>query len=208
MKPRSSSTLPPEWGAAQATEAALAERSLGDREAFAALYDRYFPRVYNYVRFRCTDPATADDLTSQIFERVLDRIGTYQPKTAPFGAWLFAIARNLLNDHLRAQRRRTWVSLDELKQLFSRAPGPEETVIAAETHRRLLEALDKLSERERDLIALKFTAGLTNRQIAEMSGLSESNVAVIVFRALRQLRDLLGEESLLFEEEHSLYERP
>lgn len=207
MESSSSAAVPPEWGSAQAIEAALAERSLGDREAFAALYDRYFPRVHNYVRYRCADLETADELTSQIFERVLARIGTYQSKTAPFGAWLFAIARNTLNDHLRAQRRRSWIPLDDLRHLVSRSPSPEEAVIQSETHQDLLQALEKLAERDRDLVALKFAAGMTNRQIAEMSGLSESNVAVIIYRALHRLRTWLGEPELPADKEHPQHER-
>ena len=65
-------------------------------EAFAELYQRYYTRVYNYMRYRSDDPATAEDLTAQLFERLLERIGDYDPQRGPFGAWVFAIARNLV----------------------------------------------------------------------------------------------------------------
>ncbi len=93
-------------------ELALVARATAEPAAFAAIYDHYFPRVYNYVRYRVSDAETADDLTAQVFERALVNIGRYRPKRGPFAAWLFAIARNAVSDYLRAQRRRRWLSLE------------------------------------------------------------------------------------------------
>jgi RNA polymerase sigma-70 factor (TIGR02952 family) len=172
-------------------ELALVARATAEPAAFAAIYDHYFPRVYNYVRYRVRDAETADDVTAQVFERALVRIGSYRPERAPFVAWLFGIARNAVNDHLRAKRRRRWLSLEVLRDRASAEPQPEEVAIHSETHAELLAAVAGLSDRERDLIALKFAAGLTNRRIAELTGLSESNVGVILYRAIRKLRDYL-----------------
>ncbi len=178
-------------------ELALVARATAEPAAFAAIYDHYFPRVYNYVRYRVRDANTADDITAQVFERALVRIGSYRPERAPFGAWLFAIARNAVNDHLRAQRRRHWLSLEALRDRASTEPQPEEIAIHSETHTELLTAVARLSDRERDLIALKFAAGLTNRRIAALTSLSESNVGVILYRAIRKLRDYLtGNEKI------------
>ena len=174
-------------------ELALAARAADEPAALATIYDHYFSRVYNYARYRVGDAATADDLTTEVFERVLLHIGGYRAERAPFAAWLFAIARNVVNSHLRAQRRRRWLSLEALRHHASAEPRPEEAVIGNETHAELLAAVARLSERERDLIALKFAAGLTNRRIAEISGLGESNVGVILYRAVRRLRARLGD---------------
>ncbi|MBC8255576.1 MAG: sigma-70 family RNA polymerase sigma factor, partial [Ardenticatenia bacterium] len=92
----------------------------------------------------------------------------------------------------RAKRRRGWLSLEVLRDRASAEPQPEEVVIHSETRAGLLAAVARLSDRERDLIALKFAAGLTNRRIAELTGLSESNVGVILYRAMRRLRAKLG----------------
>jgi len=169
-------------------ELALVARATAEPAAFAAIYDHYFPRVYNYVRYRVGDAETADDLTAQVFERALVNIGRYRPERGPFAAWLFAIARNAVSDCLRAQRRRRWLSLEVLHDRASAEPQPEEVAIRNETHAELLAAVARLSDRERDLIALKFAAGLTNRRIAKLTGLSESNVGVILYRAMRRLR--------------------
>jgi RNA polymerase sigma-70 factor (ECF subfamily) len=186
-------------------EAALAQRAASDRLYFATLYDRYFVRVYNYMRFRCSDPQTADDLTSVVFEKALKEIARYQAERSPFAVWLFTIARNTLTDHLRAGRRHPWHSLEVLRGHFNPDHSTEDALIEAETRDYLTRAMARLSERERDLLALKFQAGLNNRQIAEMTRLSESNVGVTVFRAIQRLRVLM--EGHMMREEGKHYER-
>ena len=173
-----------------ANELALVARATAEPAAFADIYDHYFPRVYNYVRYRVQDAETADDITAQVFERALVNIGRYHPERAPFAAWLFAIARNGVNDYFRAQKRGRWFSLGVLRDWASveSRPEPEEIVVHNETRAELLAAVARLSDRERDLIALKFAAGLTNRRIAELTGLGASNVGVILYRAVRRLR--------------------
>jgi len=175
-------------------ELALVARAAIEPAAFAAVYDYYFPRVYNYVRYRVTDPGVADDVTAQVFERVLAKIGRYDPQRAPFSAWLFAIARNAVNDHLRFRRRSRWMPVEALRGRRSPDPKPEDVVVSREEHAELLAAVARLGDRQRNLIALKFAAGLTNRRIAELTGLSESNVGVILYRAVRRLRTELKSE--------------
>ncbi len=169
-------------------EATLVARSVVEITAFAKIYDHYFSRVYNYLLYRVQDADTADDITALVFERALTNIHRYRPEKAPFGAWLFAIARNAVNDHFRQQRRRRWLSLDAVRRVVDPDPDPIEIVAVDEVRDKLLVAVSRLSDRERDLVALKFAAGLTNRRIAEVAGLSESNVAVILFRTMKKLR--------------------
>lgn len=175
-------------------ELTLVTRASADPAAFAEVYDHYFPRVYNYIRLRIQDSVATDDVTAQVFERALVHIKRYRPARAPFAAWLFAIARNVVNDHLRAQRRHRWISLDMLQNQPSPAPQPDEVAERNETRTELLAAVARLSRRERDLIALKYGAGLANRRIARLTGLSEGNVGVIVYRAIRRLRAELGDK--------------
>lgn len=176
-------------------EAAIIARALAEPAAFAAVYDHYFHAVYNYVRYRVDNPFTADDLTARVFEKALAKLRSYRADRAPFGVWLFAIARNTITDHLRANRRRAVFSLDDLAvEPESHAdPLPEQSALQHERQAELGAALARLGERDRDLLALKFAGGLTNRRIAELSGLSESNVGVIVYRAIRKLRGHLSE---------------
>jgi RNA polymerase sigma-70 factor, ECF subfamily len=177
-----------------ANEAELAARAALEPSAFAAIYDHYFPKVYNYVRYRVQDTDITDEITSQIFERMLISIGTYRPQKAPFGAWLFAIARNAVQDHYRSLSRRRWLPLDQIATHPSPEALPEDAVEDKDANTGLLQAVRQLTAREQDLIALKFASGMENKEIAKVVSLSESNVGVILFRALHQLRNRLGDK--------------
>ena len=174
-----------------ANEVDLAARAAVDPSAFAAIYDHYFPKIYNYVRYRVQDADITDDLTSHIFERALANIASYRPQKAPFGAWLFTIARNIVQDHYRSVRFRHWLPLDRAAAHPSVDPLPEDAVEDRDVTARVLQAIRHLAPREQDLIAMKFSSNMENKEIAQVVGLSENNVGVILFRALRQIRDLL-----------------
>ena len=169
----------------------LAEQPLAIKQVFIACYEEYFPKVYNYVRFRCSDAGVTDDLTAAVFEKALLKFKSFSPYRGSFGAWLFAIARNEVNAHLRSLGRHPCLPIDDFHEHPSESPSPEQALIAIETSKELLVALEKLNERERDLLGLKFGAHLNNRQIAAMTSLSESNVGVILYRAILNLRTQL-----------------
>lgn len=169
-------------------ELAVIARAKAEPDAFTALYDHYFPRIYSYVRYRVPDAAAAADVTSQVFEQAYRHLASYDPARAAFSTWLFTIARNALYNHTRGQKLRRWLSLDHVIGKPDHAPPPEAAVIHQEAHADLLEAVARLPERERDILALKFGAALTNRRIADLTGLTENNVAVILYRAVRRLR--------------------
>ena len=106
---------------------------------------------------------------------------------------MLGIARNGVRDYLRSRRRWGWLPLDWMSERAFRDPSPEQRAICGEERQRLLEALSGLSERERDVLGLKFGGGLTNRAIARLTGLGESHVGVIVYRAVGKLRARLAE---------------
>jgi RNA polymerase sigma-70 factor (ECF subfamily) len=160
---------------------------------FAEQYGEYLPRVLNYVRLRVEGEDLAQELTAQTFERALSRLHTLRDRGA-FGGWLFRIARSIVAGYYR--RRRPVVSLESVGEQAAvdrvADPGPEAQVMASQEVEVLKEGLQLLSEREQEIIRLRFVAGVTNRAIAKMMGLREGNVAVILFRALRKLRRTLG----------------
>lgn len=177
-----------------ANEIQLVARAQCEPVAFAEIYDRYFPDVYKYVLYRVRDTHVADDLTAQTFERALRDLRDYDVNRGVFGAWLFGITRNVINQYYRRQKRFQWLPLDWLRSHRSSEPTPEESAAINETTLHLLDALAQLEERERDIIALKFAAGLNNRQIANITGLTPSNVGVILYRAVQRLRNILNVE--------------
>ena len=180
----------------------LARDAVNDPAAFIQLYDQYFSRVYNYIRYRCADPDAADDLTAQVFERLLKQIGRYSADRGSFEPWLFSLVRNQVADNFRRQKMPV-VSWENLPEQPAVDPEPETQVIGRETEAELFEAVNKLDERARDLLGLKFAARLSNKEIARLTQLSESNVGVILFRALTQLRGVLQEKSTVWSSRRS-----
>jgi RNA polymerase sigma-70 factor (ECF subfamily) len=176
----------------------LAQQAASDPQAFLSLYDLFFKRVYNYICLRCADPDLADDLTARIFERLLQKISQYNPERGSFEPWLFTIARNEVRAHFRRQRF-AWLPLDFLTKEPYAGLLPEEQTIQSETNAELLQALDQLEERERDLLGLKFSAGLDSQDIARLTGLSANNVRVILHRSLARIRTLLQKDNHLLE---------
>ena len=150
-----------------------------------ALYADHMPRVYNFMRYRVDDGPVAEDLTSATFEKAWRARSRYRRDKAAFSTWLFAIARNVATDYFRRQR-----PVVPLASVPEQPDGVfvEETVQRQDDLDRLGALLARLPGRERELISLKYGAGLTNRSIARLTGLSESNVGTILYRVVRRLR--------------------
>jgi len=151
-----------------------------------AVYADLLPRVYNFFRYRVGDGPVAEDLTAATFEKAWRGRRQYRHDLGAFSTWLFTIARNVATDYFR-QRRPAEVPLEEAADL----PDPlsvEEVVQQRDEVACLGTLLARLPARERELIALKYGAGLTNRAIAQLTGLSESNVGTILHRAVCRLR--------------------
>ena len=156
---------------------------------WSALYAEQLPRIYNYFRYRVGHGPEAEDLTSITFEKAWRARHRYRRDLAGFGTWLFAIARNVAIDHGRAGRVRAGVRpLEEAEQVAAGLPTPEDDATLRSDIARLSSLLEELGERERELIALKYGAGLTNRAIARQTGIGESNVGTILYRTVRELR--------------------
>ena len=152
-----------------------------------AVYEEQLPRVYNFFRYRCANPADAEDLTSITFEKAWRGRDRYRRDKGAFSTWLFTIARNAAVDHYRA--RAPVVPLDEAAMVAAASATPEAQTALRSDAARLAVLLRTLSDRDRDLIALKYGAEMSNRDIAQATGLSESNVGTILHRAVQALRE-------------------
>jgi RNA polymerase sigma-70 factor (ECF subfamily) len=155
-----------------------------------SLYEEQLPRIYNYFRYR-VGPDLAEDLTSETFEKAWRGRHTYRRDLGAFTTWLYAIARNVAIDHFR--RHVAVEPLDAAAHVASNS-SPEQDAIRSSDAARLAAMISSLDERSRELIALRYGAGLTNRSIAKLSGLSESNVGTILHRAITELRSRWPEE--------------
>lgn len=153
------------------------------------VYREELPRIYNFHRFRVFDPATAEDLTSLTFEKAWRARGSYRKGRAAASTWLLTIARNVAIDHLRKGRREA--PLGDVEPVEPSTPETE--ALRHAELRRLGRLVRELPPRERELIALKYGADATNRSIARLTGLSESNVGTILHRTVTALRAAWGE---------------
>ncbi|MBQ6004634.1 MAG: sigma-70 family RNA polymerase sigma factor [Selenomonadaceae bacterium] len=172
----------------------LAQRAATDEDAFEELYQYFFPRVYNFIFARLKNYADADDVTSITFLKMNEHLDNYDPSKAAFSTWLFRIANNAIIDHTRHIDRNNETEWEEF--LDPAAPEhdePERQMVTSETSRELLEAIDKLSERERRIVELRYWGEQDTRTIAEILSMSESNVRVTLHRALGKMKKFLVE---------------
>ncbi len=159
---------------------------------FARVYEKHVWSVYGFLAYRVHDRATAEDLTQATFERALRAWSRFDPRAGAERTWLMAIARNLLIDHYRRDHSDPVDPVDE--RLEAEVPGLEERFA---TSAELVEALSRLSDREREVLALRFGGDLPGPEISSLLGLTLSNVQQISSRALRKLRELLeGDHSV------------
>lgn len=171
-------------------EARLIQRAKkGDPSAFAELYDRYQPAIYRYIFYRVDDVATAEDLTSEVFVRLVEKIDRFTYRGRPLLAWLYTIARNLVTDHHRQAGRSLPLSFDD--RLVADVTDPEETIEHRLAQHRLAAAIARLTEDQRQVILLKFVEGLDNETVARMLGKSIGAVKALQHRALAALRYIL-----------------
>jgi len=150
-----------------------------------AIYTDQLPRVYNYFRFRLGPHADIEDLTSRTFEKAWRARMTYSNDLAAFSTWLFKVAQNVGTDYLRSERDH--LRLDTVPDIAGTGTPQEEAERDSDLAK--LERLTaELTEREHELIALKYGGDISNRRIAKMTGLSESNVGVILHRVVQSLK--------------------
>jgi RNA polymerase sigma-70 factor (ECF subfamily) len=152
------------------------------------VYDENVWRVYGFCAYRLGDRDTAEDLTQATFERALRAWSRFDPRRASVSTWLLAIARNLLIDHYRRDRSSLTDPIDE--RLAPAVPGPEERLTVSP---ELLSALARLSDRDREVLALRFGGDMTGPEIAHLLNLTLANVQQILSRSLRRLRGLLDD---------------
>ena len=150
------------------------------------VYAEQLPRVLNFFRYRLGNTADAEDLTARTFEKAWRARDRYRRDVAGLATWLLTIARNVAIDHVRAHQRHE--PLDAAAAVPSADHTPEQQALQNADAQRLAALLATLSPRERELIAMKYGAEMTNRAIARATGLTESNVGTILHRAVESLR--------------------
>jgi RNA polymerase sigma-70 factor (ECF subfamily) len=156
-------------------------------ERFEALYRSSRDDVYGYVLTLLRDPAAAEDVTALAFERAYRRRRSFDRRRGEERAWLFGIARNAALDELR-RRRRVAALMSEPADVDDASSDAGEGAEVALRRTAVQTALAALPAREREIVALKFHAGLSNVELARVLGISESNAGTLLYRTMEKLR--------------------
>ncbi len=175
-------------------EKKLIKATQKNKEAFTPLYLNYKPHIISFFSYRVSDKQSAEELTSEVFEKALTGIDNYQWQGIPFSAWLFRIARNTLVDFYRRNEKNKKVSpINDEEQPITdnKTPLEHNEVMASED--LLYKVLQELPSREMNIIYMKFFDGYTNRLISKLTGLTETNIGTIIFRTLKRMREMYTE---------------
>lgn len=174
------------------SESVLLERAAEyDPVALGQIYDEYSERIYNYIYYRVGDRDLAQDLTAEVFLKVIDAIKAHKGWRTSLTGWLFRIAHNLVVDHFRGMPVKETLPLDE--QLVAIEGNPSLAAAQVLTQRRLRAAVNRLTEDQQQVVILKFVEEMSNAEIARILGKTEGAVKSLQHRALASLRRHLEE---------------
>ncbi len=160
----------------------------GDKMAVGALYDRHHTHIFRFVWSRIGNQQIAEDLTGETFVKMVTKIPSYKISNTPFRAWLYRIARNLITDEFRKHNGRFAVPLQEVETMIGKNPNPDTAVETSLTLMKVQEALEALDPAQREVVELRFLAGLSLKEVADVLNYSVAAVKSHQHRGLKALR--------------------
>jgi RNA polymerase sigma-70 factor (ECF subfamily) len=170
----------------------VARAQEGDRDALEELYLLHFDRIYSYLHMSVGNRHDAEDLTTQTFVKMLESIGRFRWRAAPFSAWLFRIAHNLAMDHFRAHRR--WQPEEDVPEPPGSAePSAEHEAMHAIGRQSMLKLIENLSPEQQQVLTLKFVFNFSNGEVATILGKTEGAIKSLQHRALVSLQKQVGD---------------
>lgn len=175
-------------------EAVLVAEARHNRVAFGRLYELHVHKIYNYIYYRTWNHHDAEDLTAKVFFKALEHMGRYQDRGAPFSAWLYRIAHNVVANWHRDSRRSETVALEEVAGQLGQGDDPHWVTERSEAQQRLVSEIRVLPSARQQLLILKFVAHLGNREIGEIMGRSEGAIKSLYHRTLVALRKGLSDD--------------
>ncbi len=164
----------------------------GDEKSFALLFDSFYDKISRYVHFRAPHEEV-EDLVSDIFLKVVEKLNTYKPNPkASFHAWIFRIAHNRVIDYYRQKKELLGQSDENGNDFFLQIPDenlrPDEKANFNLDVKKLYEIMKQLPDSQREILEFKYLEGLSNAEVAHITGKAEGNIRVIQLRALREIR--------------------
>jgi len=172
----------------------VARAARGDADAFSMLYESNFDRVYRYLYVRLGNEAESEDLAQEVFAKVLEVIGSYQWRDVPFASWLFRIAHNKMIDHIRREKRIERVDSEETV-LSLDDPDPADIAEHNLQLEKVRHNIARLSPAQREVIWLRFGAGLSTTEVASALGKSTGTVKALQYNGIVALRKLMEQPS-------------
>jgi len=173
----------------------VARGQQGDRDALEELYLIHFDRIYSYLHVSVGNRHDAEDLTTQTFLKMLEKIGSFKWQSAPFSAWLFRIAHNLAMDHFRARRR--WQPEEEVPEPSGEEePSAELEAMQTIGRESMLKLIDRLSPEQQQVLTLKFVFNLPNAEVAAILDKTEGAIKSLQHRALVSLQKQIQEQEV------------
>ena len=174
----------------EALDRLVAEAKAGDREAFGRIFDAYAAPVHRFIASRVNRPSDAEDLTQLVFVKALEALPRYEARGIPFGGWLFRLARNAIIDQIRTQKDHLPLLAAVTRETDE--AGPDQRAALHEDLDRVADALHELTDDQREVIELRFFAGLSTAEAAMVMGRQEGTIRGLQFRAIESLRKTLG----------------
>ena len=166
----------------------------GNMAAVAELYDRHRPRIFRYIRFKVADTQMAQDLTGEVFLRMVDNLPGFRPMEVPFTAWLYRIAQNLVIKERQKEFRQPAVPLVYAQEVSRQRDNPAHLVEKQLEMEWVLDGLHKIDENQREVIILRFVAGFSLKEVAEMLGKTVAAVKTLQHRGILALQVVLAYE--------------
>lgn len=193
ISPRQPTPAPvTDWSEEQLLDAAVEY----DEVALGELYDRYEARIFSYVYRRTGDDLLAEDLTAQVFVKMLQAIRERRAWHSSFSGWLYRIAHNVVIDHYRQRDKQTQVSLDDTLEIVSEDDDPANTTEMRLTAEKVRFAMRQLTDEQAEVLSLRFLEGYSILEAATMMNKTEGAIKALQYRAVATLRNLLEHEQL------------
>jgi len=173
----------------------------GESSAFEALYDHFYDQIFRYIAFKTSDSLIAEDLTEDVFLRMLESIRKFKPQGHPFSSWLFRIAHNRVIDHYRKRGRDKNVPLDTILTTVGESQSTLDTYVETKlAMREVNQAMGNLTDLQREVLNLRFAGGLSIKETAEAVNRNENSVKALQHSAVKKLRVLLEPNQMFAEQ--------
>jgi RNA polymerase sigma-70 factor (ECF subfamily) len=169
----------------------------GSATAIAELYDYFYGKIYRYIYFKTGNVADAEDLTEDVFIKMMESISSYKLLDVPFSSWLFRIAHNRIVDHYRKISRKPTAPLDNIRNITDDSSEDMENKVDIDISiKKVYSAMEKLTNLQQEVLSLRFAAGLSIKETSIAMESNENAVKAVQHAAIANLRKALAQETI------------